>query len=70
MIALDEAASERLCLMIECHPDVTLEELHEAAVAYRGQEPLLGQQLARREQDAGRDGRQVMRTVQWLAGQI
>lgn len=70
MNELDEATYERVAIMLECHPEVTLEAIHEAARAYRGQEPLLAQQVARTEQDAGRDGRQIMRTVQWLAGRI
>ncbi len=64
---ITEAQSERLAIMIEAHPDVSIEAVQEAARAYRGQEPLFAQRLARSEQDAGRDGRQIMRTVQWLA---
>ena len=67
---LSEAQQERLSIMLEAHPEVTTDEAMQAAVAYRDQEPLLAQQLARREQDAGRDGRQVMRAVQWLARQM
>lgn len=70
MIELHEAAMERISIMLEAHPEVTLEAIHEAVRAYRGQEPLLAQQLARAEQDAGRDGRQIMRAVQWLTGRI
>lgn len=62
--------AERIAIMLESHPDVTIAEVTEAARALRGQEPLLAQALARREQDAGRDGRQVMRAVQWLAAQL
>lgn len=65
-----ESITERIAIMLEDHPEVTTEELPEAARALRGQEPLLAQRLARREQDAGRDGRQVMRAVQWVAGRI
>ncbi len=65
-----ESLDERLAIMLESHPDVSIAEVLEAARALRGQEALLAQQLARREQDAGRDGRQVMRAVQWLASQI
>ena len=63
----EEQIMERIAIMLEDQPDVTTEELLEAARALRGQEPLLAQRLARREQDAGRDGRQVMRAVQWVA---
>ena len=64
------AITERLCIMLEAHPDVSLAAVREAAVALRGQEPGPAQRLARAEQDAGRDGRQVMRAVQWLAGML
>lgn len=65
-----EHLDERLAIMLESHPDVTLAEVLEAATALRGQEPLLAKALARREQDAGRDGRQVMRAVQWVRSKL
>lgn len=65
---MTEAQHERLCLMLEAHPTVTLDAIRSAATAYRERHHEQAQAIARAEQDAGRDGRQIIRTVQWLAG--
>lgn len=67
---MTEAQSERLAIMLEAHPDVTIDAVQEAALAYRDGHQASAKFLARREQDAGRDGRQIMRCVQWLASTL
>ena len=57
-----------MSIMLENHPELTDAAVHEASLAYREGNHSPAKFLARREQDKGLDGRQVMITVQWLAG--